>query len=91
MPFRFGEITVYLQLHVVENALYEVLLGRPFDVLMKSHVQSFEDEDQVITVTCPNTGIKCSILTHARGEGFKIKKKKLLEMRCASAKQAKLE
>ena len=38
VPFKFGEITVYLQCHVQNRAPFEVLLGWPFDVLMESEV-----------------------------------------------------
>lgn len=34
--FAFSEVTVYLQVHVVDNPPYEILLGRPFDVLTES-------------------------------------------------------
>jgi hypothetical protein len=33
VPFLFGTIIVYLQVHVLGNAAYEVLLGRPFDIV----------------------------------------------------------
>ncbi|EKM73230.1 hypothetical protein AGABI1DRAFT_18256, partial [Agaricus bisporus var. burnettii JB137-S8] len=36
VPFSMGGITVYLQVHVMENPAYRVLLGRPFDVLTES-------------------------------------------------------
>ena len=29
VPFLFGHITVYLQVHVIEKPAYKVLLGRP--------------------------------------------------------------
>src|SRR5277367_3061294 len=31
VPFLFGPITVYLQIHIMERPAYKVLLGRPFD------------------------------------------------------------
>ena len=75
VPFRFGEITVYLQLHVVEEAPYQVLLGRPFDALTNSSIQNFPDGDQHIIATCPNTGVKCTIPTYPRGGGKRIRPK----------------
>ena len=75
VPFKFGEVTVYLQLHVVDEAPYQVLLGRPFDVLTSSSVQNFADGDQQIIVTCPNTGVKCTIPTYPRGGGKRIRPK----------------
>ena len=33
VPFIFGDITVYLQVHIFTDPAYKVLLGRPFNVL----------------------------------------------------------
>ena len=38
IPFQIGAITMYLQVHVISSPTYNVLLGRPFDVLTKSVV-----------------------------------------------------
>ena len=38
VPFKFGEITVYIQCHIQNRAPFEVLLGWPFDVLTESKV-----------------------------------------------------
>lgn len=75
VPFTFGEVIIYLQLHVVEDAPYQVLLGRPFDVLTSSEVQNFPDGDQLIVITCPNTDVKCTIPTYPRGEGIRLRRK----------------
>ncbi|KAI9060949.1 hypothetical protein FKP32DRAFT_1576974, partial [Trametes sanguinea] len=56
VPFCVADIVLYLQVHVIRNAAYDMLLGRPFDVLTKSVVKNFENEDQTITIRCPNTG-----------------------------------
>ncbi|KAL7281404.1 hypothetical protein ACG7TL_004717 [Trametes sanguinea] len=36
VPFAVADIVLYLQIHVIRNAAYDMLLGRPFDVLTKS-------------------------------------------------------
>ncbi|KXN92595.1 hypothetical protein AN958_04431 [Leucoagaricus sp. SymC.cos] len=36
VPFNFGNVTIHLQVHVMEQAPYRVLLGRPFDVITES-------------------------------------------------------
>ena len=72
VPFRFGEITIYLQLHVVENAPYKVLLGRPFDAITRSQIRNYGDGDQLITITCPNSKLRCTIPTYARGRGIQM-------------------
>ncbi|KAF9797582.1 hypothetical protein IEO21_10855 [Rhodonia placenta] len=63
VPFRIGEIVLYLQAHVIRNAAYDILLGRPFDVLMQSVVKNFADKNQTITILCPNTGETVTIPT----------------------------
>ena len=68
VPFLFGTITVYLQVHVVENAAYKVLLGRPFDVITESEVKNSRDGSQTVTLTDPNTGERCVMHTHERGK-----------------------
>jgi hypothetical protein len=68
MPFRFGdEITVYFQVHVIKNAAYDVLLGRPFEVLTASVFENSLDGSQMVTLTEPNTGRRCKMPTYDRG------------------------
>jgi hypothetical protein len=68
VPFLFGTITAYLQVHVVENAAYKVLLGRPFDIITESLVKNAKDGSQSVTLTDPNTGERCVMHTHERGK-----------------------
>jgi hypothetical protein len=68
VPFLFGTITAYLQVHVVENAAYTVLLGRPFDIITESIVKNAKDGSQSLTLTDPNTGERCVMHTHERGK-----------------------
>ena len=67
VPFLVGTITLYLQVHVIRSPSYEILLGRPFDVLTESVIRNFTNEDQTITITDPNTKRLCTIPTFARG------------------------
>jgi hypothetical protein len=64
VPFVFGPITVYLQVHVVRNAAYRVLLGRPFDTITESEVKNSKDGSQSLTLTDLNTGERCVLQTH---------------------------
>ena len=77
MPLLFGEATVYLQVHIVRDPAYKVLLGRPFDALTARQVQNFADGGQVITVTDLNMGKQCTVPTHERGKpcGSKVQEK----------------
>ncbi len=56
VPLEIGDgIVVYMQMHIVQHAAYDVLLGRPFDVLMSCTVVNSPDGRQTITVRCPNS------------------------------------
>jgi hypothetical protein len=67
IPFLVGTITLYLQVHIIRSPSYEILLGRPFDVLTESVIRNFANEDQTITITDPNSKAQCTIPTFARG------------------------
>jgi hypothetical protein len=58
VPFRIGNIVVYLQVHIIRNAAYEVLLGQPFDCITQLVVQNSQDGTQLVTLTDPNDGNK---------------------------------
>jgi hypothetical protein len=68
VPFVFGPITVYLQVHVIEKVAYKVLLGRPFDTITESVVKNSKDGSQSLTLTDLNTGERCVMHTHERGK-----------------------
>ena len=67
VPFRIGDIVLYLQVHILRNPAYDVLLGRPFDVLTQSIIHNFANEDQTITICDPNTGKLATVPTIPRG------------------------
>ncbi|KAJ6524684.1 hypothetical protein DFH09DRAFT_1418312 [Mycena vulgaris] len=67
VPFTVGDITVYLQVHIVRNPAYDILLGNPFHVLTQSIVRTFANEDQTITICDPNSGKLATIPTVPRG------------------------
>ena len=77
VPFTIGSVTLYMQVHIIGSPAYDVLLGRPFDILTESIVRNFANEDQTITITDPNTGQRYTIPTFPRGKsnGLKINKK----------------
>src|SRR5271168_1072081 len=66
VPFQIGPITFYLQVHIIRSPTYDVLLGRPFDILTESVVRNFANEDQTITIRDPNSGRCVTIPTLAR-------------------------
>jgi hypothetical protein len=67
VPCRLKDITLYLQFHVVISPAYDILLGKPFDVLTESTVKTYRNEDMTITITDPNSGKVATIPTFPRG------------------------
>ena len=55
VPFQFAGITLYLQVHVIREAAYDVLLRHPFENIMHMVTRNLEGGNQTITITCPNT------------------------------------
>lgn len=67
VPCRIGDVTLYLQFHIVRSPAYDILLGRPFDVLTESLVKNYANEDQTITICDPNFDRKITVPTFRRG------------------------
>ena len=76
VAFLIGPLTFYMQVHVIRKPAYDILFGRPFDVLTESVVRNFRNEDQTITVHDPNTMRVATIPTISRGPPRIISKKK---------------
>jgi hypothetical protein len=73
-------ITVYLQIHIICEPAYDILLGRPFDVVMESVVRNYPNSDQTITIQDPNeAGQIATIPTIARGSRRHIGKTGICE------------
>ena len=77
VPFLVGEITLYLQVHVLCSPAYDILLGRPFDILTQSVVRNFCDENQTITIVDPNTGKKAMVPTIPHGSYWFTEKRRI--------------
>ena len=73
VPFTIGAITLYMQVHIINSPAYDILLGRPFDILTESIVRNFANEDQTVTITDPNSGQRFTVPTFPRGRGFSLK------------------
>lgn len=76
VPLRIGEITLYVQIHIIREPAYNVLLGRPFDILTESVVANYQDENQTITIRDPNTGRRATIPTTPRRRHYRISEDK---------------
>jgi hypothetical protein len=61
--FTFNDIDIYLQVQVMLNAPYDILLGRPFYALMECITKDFANGNQHLTITDPNTRQCVMILT----------------------------
>ena len=66
VPVRFDRITVYLQFHIIRSPAYDVLLGKPFDLLTRSVVSSRASDAQTITLHDPNSDMVTTIATVPR-------------------------
>ena len=64
--FSIGEINVFLQVHILENPPYKVLLGRPFDTFTGSTNQTKMDGSSELTLTNPNTKVVVTVPTYRR-------------------------
>jgi len=67
IPCCIGDITLYLQIHVIHNPTYDILMGQPFDVLTQSIIRNYANKDQTITICDPNSGEVTTIPTIPRG------------------------
>ncbi|KAK0218945.1 hypothetical protein IW262DRAFT_1274075, partial [Armillaria fumosa] len=68
VTFLFGDVTIYLQVHVLANLAYELLLGCPFDTLTESEVKNTTDRDQMLILTDPNTRKQVKVHTYLWGK-----------------------
>ena len=67
VPILVRDITLYVQFYIVQNPAYDVLLGRPFNILVKSIVWNYSNEDQTIMIHDPNSGIIVTVPTFPHG------------------------
>ena len=67
VPMLLREIMFYVQFHVIRNPAYNILFGRPFDVLLESIVRNYKNEDQTITIHDPNSGRTATVPTFVCG------------------------
>ena len=65
-----GCIMGYLQIHVICNALYNVLLDQPFDILMSCTVWNLPDGKQMLAITCLNMGEQRVLPTYTQSKSL---------------------
>ena len=66
--FLFGTIMIYLQVHIIRDPAYQVLLGRLFDAITESNIQNLADGGQMIMLRDPNSGVASTLTTFEHGK-----------------------
>lgn len=67
VPVELGGIVFYVQMHVVRDAPYQILFGRPFEKLLSTRVKNFADGRQELVIHDPNSNQQRTVPTHERG------------------------
>jgi len=62
-------LSLYLQIHILENPPYKVLLGRLFETFATTTVKTKSDRATLVTIIDPNTKRQEMIPAHERGKG----------------------
>ena len=65
--FTLGGVTVLLQVHIIEDAPYTVLLGQSFNSITESRIINDREGNQMIGITCPNTRATVIMPTYKKG------------------------
>ena len=66
LPVSIGPVNLRLQVQVMQDAPYDMLLGRPFYSLAECVTRDFSSGDQYITMKDPNTGEEIMLPTRGR-------------------------
>ncbi|KAJ7443313.1 hypothetical protein FB451DRAFT_1056993 [Mycena latifolia] len=66
LKFSIGDIDILLQVHVVDGAPFDILMGRPFFRFTECHTKDRVDGTQELTLTCPNTGKTVQVATRKK-------------------------
>lgn len=71
LKINIGGYDFYLQVQVVKDAPYEMLLGRPFFTLTQATHKHFDNGESRLTLLDPNTGDRITFPTRARNRDGK--------------------
>jgi len=66
--FDFCGLKFLMQLHIINDPPYKILLGRPFEVVSAANIINETTGDQTITLTDPRNGQKLVVPTFDRGK-----------------------
>lgn len=67
--FSVGGINVFLQVHILEDPPYKILLGRPFEKFTSCKSNTKPDGSSELTLTDPNSKKSAIVPTYSRGQG----------------------
>ena len=67
---RLIEVKLYIQVQVVEDALFDILLEQPFFAVAGAQTSHSTSEEQLITLKDQNSGSVVTLATKGKGEGF---------------------
>ena len=68
VPFTFGNIMLFLQVHIMEISVYDILLGWPFNALARMEIRNSSDDMQSITICGPNSDVCIVVPTRPHGK-----------------------
>jgi hypothetical protein len=68
VPCELGSITLFMQVHIIHDPAYNILLGCPFDVLTESVVRNYRNKAQTITICDPNSTRSATIPSIVRSQ-----------------------
>ena len=77
VTFEIGGVKLFLQVHILENPPYRVLLGKPFERLANTVIQTYDDGSAEVVIRDPNSKRVAVIPTYKRGKLPKIYKRKV--------------
>ncbi|KAG6893194.1 hypothetical protein C0993_001785, partial [Termitomyces sp. T159_Od127] len=66
IPCTIGDVTFYLQIHIIRSPAYNLLLGHPFNVLARSIVRTLSNEETTLTISDPDSGLRRMVPTFPR-------------------------
>ncbi|KAG6872068.1 hypothetical protein C0995_013376 [Termitomyces sp. Mi166 len=77
VPCTIVGLTIYLQVHIISQPAYDILLGKPFNVLTHSIVRTLSANETVSTITNPNGVLTANIFKAniPKHKGVQMKKK----------------
>ena len=69
VPFVVAGMELFLQVHILEDPPYGILMGRPFETLTNCTTHNKDNGDTEVVLTDPNSGQVVTVPTYPRGQG----------------------